>query len=88
LSLSELFPGPATPGWQPESIYSPSTVSSLSDCPPLFSAGGDAASVAPSEESQATVVPDERILGSPRVVVLARILAIRFDRSQAEVTNV
>lgn len=46
---------------QAGSFYAPSTPSTVSDQPQLFSAGSYAASVAPSEDSQATVVPDERV---------------------------
>jgi hypothetical protein len=50
------FITPLSPAWQPESIYSPSTVSSLSEYNHLFSAGGYAPSVA---ESEKTVTAEE-----------------------------
>lgn len=50
------FITPLSPTWQPESIYSPSTVSTLSDINQFFAAGDYTASVAGSDK---TVTPKE-----------------------------
>lgn len=68
-AFSELI-APLSPAWQPESIYSPSTVSSLSEYNHLFNAGGYAPSVA---ESEKTVIVGE-------IPKFTRGLCLKADR--------